>query len=75
MNWLALIGAAIKLFAALADTLRDRKLVAAGEATGRAESDSDHARAAAERDALMRQIAGKPPARTEIDKRLEEGSA
>jgi hypothetical protein len=50
-------------------------MAAAGEATGRAESDSDHARAAAERDALMRQIAGKPPARTEIDKRLEEGSA
>jgi hypothetical protein len=75
MNWLALVGAAIKLFAALAAALRERKFLAAGRAAGRAESDTDHARAAAERDALMRQIAGKPPARTEIDKRLDEGSA
>ncbi|MEX0590130.1 MAG: hypothetical protein WD207_03490 [Xanthobacteraceae bacterium] len=75
MNWLALIGALAKLFAAVSSTIRDWKLIAAGEARGRAESDADHARAAAERGEAMRQIAGKPPARAEIDKRLEEGSA
>lgn len=75
MNWLSLIAAVVKLVTAFATALRDRKLVAAGEARGRAASDADHARVAAERGEAMRQIAGKPATRAEIDKRLEEGNA
>jgi hypothetical protein len=75
MSWLSLLGAAMKLFTAVAEYLRDRKLVAAGEASGRAESDVEHAREAAARGEAMRKIADKPPARAEIEKRLEEGNA
>jgi hypothetical protein len=50
-------------------------LLAAGAARGRAESDADHARTAAEQGERMRAIAGRPAARNDIDKRLEEGSA
>ncbi|MCC6946961.1 MAG: hypothetical protein IT539_04255 [Bradyrhizobiaceae bacterium] len=75
MNWLALLGAILKLVTAIADTLRDWRLVATGEASGRAESDADHAREAAARGEEMRGIAARPPARTEVEKRLEEGSA
>lgn len=75
MNWLALAGALAKLAASLAATLRDWKLLAAGMARGRAEADADHARTAAEQGERMREIAGRPTARKEIDKRLEEGSA
>lgn len=74
MNWLALLGALAKLVAAVANALRDRRLIAAGEARGRAASDADHAREAAAREEAMRQIADKPPARAEVEKRLEEGS-
>ncbi len=75
MNWLSFFAALVKLVTAIANALRDRKLVAAGEASGRAASDADHARAAAERGEAMRQIAEKPPTRAELDKRLEEGNA
>jgi len=75
MNWLALLGALVKLATAIADMLRDRGLIAAGETHGRAASDADHAREAAERGAAMREIASRPPARADVEKRLEEGSA
>ena len=75
MNWMALIGSFVKFFAETIAAIRDWKLIAAGEARGRAASDVAHARAAAERGDEMRQIANKPPGRVEIDKRLEEGSA
>lgn len=74
MNWLALIGALVKLAASLAAALRDRALVAVGAARGRAASDADHARAAAARAAEMRAIADKPPSRADVQRRLEEGS-
>jgi hypothetical protein len=75
MNWLALAGALAKLAASLAAALRDWKLLAAGAARGRAESDADHARSAAKQGQRMREIAGRPATRNDIDKRLEEGSA
>ena len=72
---MSLIGGFVKLFAEAMAAIREWKLIAVGEARGRAASDAAHARAAAERDDEMRRIAGKPPERVEIDKRLEEGSA
>jgi hypothetical protein len=75
MNWMALIGGVVKLFAEAMAAIREWKLIAVGEARGRSASDAAHARAVAERDDEMRRIAGKPPGRVEIDKRLEEGSA
>jgi hypothetical protein len=75
MNWIALIGSVAKLFAEAVAALREWKLIAAGEARGRAASDAAHARATAKRCEEMRQIANKPPGRVEMDKRLEEGSA
>ena len=75
MNWLSLAGALLKLAAAAAGWLRERALLAAGEAKGRAASDADHARTAARQGERMRDIAGRPPARTEIEKRLEDGTA
>ena len=75
MNWLAFLGALAKLAGAIAAAVRDWRLIAAGEAKGRAASDADHARTAAEQSERMRQIARQPPARNDIVKRLEEGSA
>jgi hypothetical protein len=75
MNWMALIGGFVKFFAEAIAAIREWKLIAVGEARGRAASDAAHVRAAAERGEEMRQIADKPPGRVQIDKRLEEGSA
>jgi hypothetical protein len=75
MNWLAFLGALAKLAGAIAAAVRDWRLMAAGEARGRAASDAEHAHTAAEQAERMRQIAGEPPARNDIHKRLEEGSA
>lgn len=75
MNWLSLIAALAKFTGAIASALRDWRLIAAGEAKGRAESDAGHAHTAAAQGDRMRDIAGRPPARKEIDKRLEQGSA
>lgn len=75
MNWLSFLGALAKLAASLVAALRDWKLLAAGMARGRAEAEADHARTAAEQGERMREIAGRPAARKEVDKRLEEGSA
>lgn len=75
MNWLALLTALAKLASAIASAFRDGSLVATGEAKGRSASDADHARAALARGEAMREIAAKPSARQDLDKRLEEGSA
>lgn len=75
MNWLALGTAVTRLVAALVSLLRDWRLSAAAEAQGRAASDAEHAREAERHAAAMRDIAARPPARKEIEKRLEEGSA
>jgi len=75
MNWLALLGALAKLLSAIATAFREHRLIAAGEASGRAASDADHARSAAARAAKMQEIAAKPVTRQNLDKRLEEGSA
>jgi len=75
MNWLTFFTAVAKLAAAFADWLRARTLLTAGEAKGRAESDAAHARAAEEQARRMREIAASKATRTEIEKRLEEGSA
>lgn len=75
MNWAALLAALARFVAAVAGAWREWKLTAADEARGRAASDADHARAAAARGDAMRQIAEHPPARIDIEKRLEEGSA
>lgn len=75
MNWLALLTAIAKLAGAITSAFRDRSLLTAGEARGRAASDADHARTAAMQGARMRGIAASPPTRAEVDKRLEEGSA
>ena len=75
MNWLVLLGALAKFLSTIAAAFREQQLIAAGEARGRAASDADHARSAAVRGAKMREIAAKPPARQDLDKRLEEGSA
>jgi hypothetical protein len=74
MSWLSLLGTALRLANAIADALRERRLITAGEERGRAASNADHAREAAARGAAMRNIAAKPPSRAEIDRRLEEGS-
>ena len=75
MNWLSLVAPLVRLAAALADWLRARSLLAAGEAKGRAASEAARARAAAEQGERMREIAATPPSRAEIEKRLEEGGA
>jgi hypothetical protein len=75
MNWLALLAALSKLASAIASAFRDRSLLSAGEARGRAAADAEHARTAAEAGARMREIAVNPSPRAVVDKRLEEGSA
>ncbi len=75
MNWISLAAALAKLAEAIAGWLRERRLLAAAETAGRAASDAAHAEAAARSGERMREIAARPPARGEIEKRLEEGSA
>jgi hypothetical protein len=75
MNWLVLLSSLAKLAASVSGWLRERALVQAGEAKGRAASDADHAREAVEKGARMREIAARPSARGELEKRIEEGSA
>lgn len=73
MNWLTLATAATRFVSALAKYLSDRRLLAAGEAEGRARSERSHARAAAEADRAMREIAERPASRDEAVARLERG--
>ena len=75
MSWLSLVTALMKLSAAVAKFFADRQLIAAGKVEGRAESDRDHAQAANEAGAAMREIADKAPDRETVLKRLGAGSA
>jgi hypothetical protein len=75
MNWLAFFAALVRLMTSLADWLRTRSLLVAGEAKGRASSDTAHARMAAEQGERMQEIAAVPPTRAQVEKRLEEGDA
>lgn len=75
MNWLSFFTAAARLVASVFNALREWTVAALGRAKGRAESEADHARAAAEAGEAMQEIARHPPARKDIEKRLEEGSA
>jgi hypothetical protein len=73
MNWLALAAAATKLMTALTKLLSDRRLLAAGEAEGRAASERAQARATAKAANAMREIAERPASRDEAIERLEQG--
>jgi hypothetical protein len=75
MNWFSLLSALVKFASSLTGWLRERALISAGDAKGRAAVDADHAAAAAEQGARMREIAARLPARNQTDKRIEEGSA
>lgn len=75
MDWIFLLANVARFFANLFSSVREWTIAALGRAKGRAESDADHARAAAEAAEPMQQIARHPPARTDIEKRLEEGNA
>jgi hypothetical protein len=75
MDWVSLLASVARFFANLFSAVRDWTVAALGRAKGRAESDADHARAAAEAGEAMQEIARNPPARTHIEKRLEEGDA
>ncbi len=75
MNLVSLLAAAAKLAAALVKFVSDWKLLSAGEAKGRAESERDHALAAKRAEDAMRALAEKPASRDEVLKRLDEGSA
>ena len=75
MNIVSLLAAVAKLGAALVKFVSDWKLLSAGEAKGRAESERDHALAAKRAEDEMRALAEKPASRDEFLKRLDEGSA
>jgi hypothetical protein len=75
MDWVSLVASVARFFANLFNTAREWTVAALGRAKGRAESDADHAQAAAEAAKAMQEIARHPPARNEIEKRLEEGDA
>ena len=75
MNVLALLGAVAKLVAALVKTVSNWRLLSAGRAQGRAESERDHALAAKRAEDEMRALAEKPASRDEVLQRLDEGSA
>ena len=75
MNVFALLAAVARLIAALVKTVSNWKLLSAGQAQGRAESERDHALAAKRAEDEMRALAEKPASRDELLKRLDEGSA
>jgi hypothetical protein len=75
MTWLSLLASLAKLAGEFIGWLRERALLSAGEIKGRAESDADHARAAAEQGERMQAIAASKPTREQSEKRLEEGNA
>jgi hypothetical protein len=75
VNLVALLAAVAKFAAALAKIVSNWKLLSAGQAQGRAESDRDHALAAKRAEDEMRALAEKPASRDELLKRLDEGSA
>lgn len=75
MNWLSLAAALARLADTVLRWLRERRLLAVAEASGRAASDAAHARDAERKGDRMREIAASPPSREEVKRRLEEGSA
>jgi hypothetical protein len=75
VNLVSLLAAIAKLVAALVKTVSNWKLLSAGQAQGRAESERDHALAAKQAEDEMRALAEKPAGRDEVLKRLDEGSA
>lgn len=75
MNLVSLLAAAVKFAMALVKTVSNWKLLSAGEAKGRADSERDHALAAKQAEDEMRALAEKPAGRDEVLKRLDEGSA
>ena len=75
MNLLSLLATAAKLAAALVSFVSNWKLLSAGRAQGRAESDRDHALAAKRAEDEMRALAEKPAGREELLKRLGDGTA
>jgi len=75
VNIVSLLAAAAKLAAALVKFFSDWKLLSAGEAKGRAESERDHALATKRAEDEMRALAEKPAGRDEVLKRLDDGTA
>ena len=72
---LSLLAALVKFATAFARFFSERKMLSAGEAKGRAESDRDHALAAKRAEDEMRALAEKPAGREELLKRLGDGTA
>jgi hypothetical protein len=72
---LSLVAAALKLGNALLRFFSERKLIAAGEASGRAAAEREHARAAQRAEDEMRSIADRPASRDQLLRRLDDGSA
>lgn len=63
MNVFALLGAVAKLVAVLVKYVSNWKLLSAGEAKSRAESEREHALAAKQAEDEMRALAEKPASR------------
>lgn len=72
---LSFVAALVKLATAFARFFSEQKMLSAGEAKGRAESERDHALAAKQAEDEMRALAEKPAGRDEVLKRLDEESA
>ena len=75
MNFVSLLAAVARLIATLAKYMSNWKLLSAGEAKGRVESERDHALAAKQAEDEMRALAEKPASRDEVLRRFDEGSA
>ncbi|MES1154988.1 MAG: hypothetical protein ABUL48_01030 [Pseudorhodoplanes sp.] len=76
--WALIVGRIVELALALVSAIKSVSaaiLEWRAIEFGRAESDATHAEAAREADGRMAEIAAHPPARDEVIKRLEEGSA
>lgn len=72
---LSFVTGLVKFATAFARFFSEQKMLSAGEAKGRAESERDHALAAKQGEDEMRALAEKPASRDEVLKRLDEGSA
>ncbi len=72
---LSLVAALVKFATAFGRFFSEQKMLSAGEAKGRAESERDHALAAKRAEDDMRALVEKPAGRDEVLKRLDEGSA
>jgi hypothetical protein len=72
---LSLLAALVKFAAAFGRFFSEQKMLSAGQAQGRAESEREHALAAKRAEDEMRALAEKPASREEVLKRLDGGSA